>query len=262
MTLAIDVNGGRPTIATMASCNDVCDPSLAHYSFHSQLLSPRRVCSLSLLYKHNKKYLMQDVISIHKMKKLAEKAIMSGLKTHTKLYSALPQYLLLIRGGVDQGQISMVQTKEIAGIKRAVYKITHDKKNPLFKAWKLKAWKPKFIVVMYNKKVSEKIYEYQHTEEGLRYLLPSRPCIVQQAITSQNIWDTLMYVGGGTRAHNKWKPSKVTILDFEIDQSEAANLYQLLHAMHYGYGYSVPFPMGPTAFPGMRLFHFAVCRHV
>ena len=178
---------------------------------------------------------------------------MSGLKTHTKLYSALPQYLLVIRGGVDQGQIPMVQTKEIAGIKRAVYKISHDKKNPLFKAWKLKAWKPKFIVVMYNKKASEKIYEYQHTEEGLRYLLPSRPCIVQQAITSQNIWDTLMYVGGGTRAHNKWKPSKVTILDFEIDQSEAANLYQLLHAMHYGYGYSVPFPMGPTALPGMRV---------
>ena len=299
MTLAIDVNGGMPTVATIAVCNDVCDPSLAHYGFHFDIMSPR-----------------MDIISIEKMQTLARKAIVAGLDHHIRIngyypaqssslskYSkskpapnrpkpgscVLPKYLLIIRGGVDKGQIPMVLTKEIAGIKRAIFKIKRTMKAKYAPFNKNKSWKPKLIVVMYNKRVSEKIYEYQHTDGRLKYSLPSRPCIVQQAIMSADLWDTLMYVCGatdtGTRTKNTAKqtvkPSKVTILDFggderknpesktgarktvwEIDANEVGNLYQLLHAMHYGYGFAVPFSMGPTGLPGVHFIHFVVFNHL
>merc|ERR1719203_1582434 len=100
-----------------------------------------------------------------------------------------------------------------------------------------KRWKPKLIYVMYNKKTMEKIFEFKRTQNGFNYSRPSYPCMIQQSVTSQNMWDTLMYVGGGTKAKDKWKPSKVTILDWSghrngdpLDKSEAANLFQLLHS--------------------------------
>ena len=85
------------TVAMMAVINDVYDPSLEHYSFHSCLLPARK-----------------DVIGLDKMTLLARYAIQDGLERHVALYEQLPEFFVIMRSGVSTGQIPEVQTKELS----------------------------------------------------------------------------------------------------------------------------------------------------
>ena len=97
MTIGINVTGNTsPTVAIMATINDVFDPSLEHYNFHSTLLPPRK-----------------DVIGIEKMQQLARHSILEGMRKHMILWKTLPEYLVVMRSGVATGQVAFVQTKEI-----------------------------------------------------------------------------------------------------------------------------------------------------
>lgn len=245
MTIGINVTGNTsPTVAMMACINDPYDPSLEHYSFHGTLLPPRK-----------------DVIGIEKMQKLAEYGILEGLRKHFDLYNQLPEYLVVMRSGVATGQVAFVQSKEIgmticidivhplrlknvylyiAGIKRAIYRITRDKKNQKEFGKSLKKWTPDYFVVMVNKRISEKVYMAYHNGH---YQTPNRPIILQQAITSDHIWDSILYIGGGTKAERKWNPTKLSVIEYppkgRVPEGEFKNLVQMIHALHYGFGFSV-----------------------
>lgn len=80
----------------MACINDVYDPSLEYYTFHTTLLPPNK-----------------DIIGIDKVEQMARRGILEGLRNHVELYNRLPECFVILRSGVDTGQIPMVQTKEI-----------------------------------------------------------------------------------------------------------------------------------------------------
>lgn len=221
MTVSINVTGNtRPTVAIMATITDVYDPSLEHYSFHSTLLPPR-----------------VDVIGLEKMHRLAKVSLAEGLKRHKKLYGVYPQNLVIMRSGVSVGQVAFVQTKEIAGIKRAIYSLTRDAPRDS----KLRSWKPAFYVLMVNKHISEKVYETRDTGRDIQYNTPRAPIVVQKGITSQNIWDCILFIGGGTKAQRKWNPTKLSIIEYPDNarKGEFRNLLQMVHSLHYGFGFAV-----------------------
>ena len=60
-----------------------------------------------------------------------------------------------------------------------------------------KYWNPNIFYVMINKNISEKVYQYQDIGNNQRtYFNPSHLIIVQTDITSTNIWDTILFIGG------------------------------------------------------------------
>ena len=219
------------------------DPSLYHYSFHCSLLPPRR-----------------DVIGIHKMKNLIKNGLMTSMERHYKFFNKLPNNLLFIRSGVSIGQIPFIQTKEIGGINRAVYDIVRDKslQRKFGDALKTKrSWQPNIFYVMIQKNISETVYEFRSIGNNKKeYFNPAKPIIVQKDITSQTIWDSILFIGGGTRAQKKWPPSKLSIIKWpeNVNKNEYRNLVQYLHSLHYAFGPALPFPMGPTSLPSPLLY--------
>ena len=177
--------------------------------------------------------------------------------------------------------------------------------------------------------------------QNVKYRNPSRPIVLQHGITSEDIWDSILFVGGGTVAESKWNPTKLTVIEYperenvmimkqwlenEVEHEEYSgalaakgyesleslrgiedqqelgemgipeeeqgpmmaeieklrdieifdklikklkaqkqwvrdgefrNLLQMVHALHYGFGFSVPFPMGPGSLPSP--IHY--CQH-
>ena len=71
----------------------------------------------------------------------------------------------------------------------------------------------------------------------------------------------LLFIGGGTEAQNKWKPSNLSIIKWpeKLNPNEYRNLVQYLHSLQYGFEFVVPFPMGPTSLPSPLLYakHYA-----
>ena len=140
------------------------------------------------------------------------------------------------------------------GIKRAIYAIQRDK-DLKSRIKDIKKWKPNLIYLMINKNISEKIYEKDKSSG--QYTLPKSPLIVQQGIVSETVWDSIWFIGGGTKAQDKWSSSKLTILQYPDKLlNEVANLYQLIHSLHYGFGFAVPFQMGPTSLPSPRYLKY------
>ena len=128
--------------------------------------------------------------------------------------------------------------------------VIRDKKN----RGRFSKWNPSYIVAMVNKRIAERVYALGRDKQ---YWNPNRPIVVQSGITSSNIWDCILHIGGGTKAQNKWNPTRMTMIEYPEDgyDKEFRNFVQMIHALHYGYGFSV-------CFSCLGVFHFLFVRWI
>jgi len=236
--IVVDVNpdNGHWPIACLTLLTDACSGSL-------DVVFP--VCH----YMYNKKRIIPYEVIIAMMVKACVRAYAKTKK--------LPKQLIILRDGLSEGQFPELYSKEIAGIQRAVVK-------DVPKALKRKKWKPATAFMVVQKGILDRFsVPNKKARNGLAEVI--EPTLCYDGPLSKKYWDFLLQVTckreGGAR------PSKYVILQDRIglktNPTTVGELFNYIHALHYGYVPMVPWPNGPSAVPSPLKYaaHFAESLH-
>jgi len=237
-----ETGGIKPAVATISISRDAGhDGSLYHYSFSVTLLPPKRL-----------------IIGIHQMDDLIFKALetaMTQLRFQNNQKHDLPKALLFLRKGLSEGDYQSVLTKEVNGIRRALYRMNKNgpgnpqtKKHFSDAKGKFK-WMPEFAFATITRNIVEQIAVFNNKTNQIS--IPESPIIIQKGLTSSNIWDAIGFFN--IKDENKSKPTRITVLFDELKLSSnpmiTSDFYQYIHGLHYSYGFAIPFIMGCPGYP-------------
>jgi len=234
--IVVDVNPdhGHSPIACMTLLTDACSGSL-------DVVFP--VCH----YMSSKKRIIPYEIVVQMMVNVCTRAFAKTKK--------LPKQLLVLRDGLSEGQFPELYSKEIAAIKRAAV-------VEVPRALGKRRWKPAHCFICVQKGILDR-FSVPDRNNNLREV--AEPTLVFAGPLSKKYWDFLLQVtckhSGGA------KPSKYVILHDKIGLSEndtaVAELFNFIHALHYGFAPMVPWPNGPSAVPSPLKYaaHFAEGLH-
>jgi len=235
-TIGIDVikpQSTKPNICCISLSRDVYDGSTRSYSFHVGLLPQRH-----------------DIIGLRFAQFMWMQCIKNAVNTHVQYKkNKLPNSLIILRKGTSEGQIEHVATKEYAGLCRALYVLNRDAEfvSYLKTNFKVDKWEPKIVFAMITRGIIEKVAQF---DQG-NLQTPTRPIVVHNGpINATNLWDAITFFNAGSA---KARPSRLVViydgLNIAGNIQYVADFYQFLYSLGYGYGFSIPFPMGPTALP-------------
>jgi len=164
----------------------------------------------------------------------------------TRAYHKLgtvPNQIIVFREGISEGQFPEMYSKEITAIKKTI-------KGKMREKFEKPQWSPKFVFLC----VQKGIIDRAGIPQGRRRIAePLDPMLCFQGPLSRKHWDFLLHVVCDKRGGSK--PCKYTILNENIGLKKHAkngailDLFNFVHALHYGYCESVPFQNGPSAIP-------------
>merc|ERR1719187_2390153 len=79
---------------------------------------------------------------------------------------------------------------------------------------------------------------------------PNVGCVVYDRVPTSRYWDFVAYPNGNRRAKNP-RPVRWIVLRDEkkLYEDGALDFLNVVFALHWTYGFSIPFPMGCTAVP-------------
>ena len=98
---------------------------------------------------------------------------------------------------------------------------------------------------MVSRPLNKPYFKRKYIKKIVGFVKPTSTLVVQQGITSNHLWDTL------------WSSSKLTILEIaqysdskrefsKLLSTEIPSLFQLIHSMHYGFGFIIFSPALPA----------------
>lgn len=155
----------------------------------------------------------------------------------------LPKQILVFREGISEGQFPEMYSKEITAIKKTINVRMKEK-------FKAANFKPKFCFLC----VQKGIIDRAGIPKGRGKIAdPLEPMLCFMGPLSRKHWDFLLHVVCEKRGGAK--PVKYTILNENIGLKKHAkneaiiDLFNIVHALHYGYCESIPFQNGPSAIP-------------
>lgn len=157
-----------------------------------------------------------------------------------KFTKKLPKQIIVFREGIGEGSFPELYSKEITGIKKSVTVDCNQMLNV--------DWKPSFVFLTCQKGILNRV---SLTDRRNRINDPKEPLLVFQGPLSRKHWDFLLQVvcekRGGAR------PVKYVILYENIGLKKrpenVIDLFNIIHASHYGFCTSVPFQNGAASIP-------------
>jgi len=152
--------------------------------------------------------------------------------------NALPTQLFFFRDGVPDSQVREMHSKEVQSLSRAIRHVTET--------LKLK-WKPKINFMVFQTRIRDKFGEINHKKHG-KIEKPSKACAIYQRLPSSRFWDFVVY----PNAKSKYgKPVRWMVLvdGCKLAQTSPMDLLNFVYALHWTYGFAIPFPQGCCSVP-------------
>ena len=176
-----------------------------------------------------------------------------------------PKQLFVFRDGLPDPLFKESFSKEVVGIQRGIheFKTKHTDMNKL-------EIKLTFIIVSgsiidrFGIKCSgncgvEKCGKDSEDGGGFDVKPICDPCVIYNGITSERMWDFIIYPFHPKQKVDRCKPLRYIVLRDDSNLSDylansnvngAWDLWQFIYTLLYSYAFSIPFPMGPTTQPG------------
>jgi len=184
------------------------------------------------------------------------KLIQNVCKRAFEKTKTLPDQVVVFRDGISDGQFPELYSKEITGLKKAI-------NTDLSKLVKKTKWKPKILFLVVQKGILHRFGIQNQRRGGIDEIM--NPVVVFEGPLSRKYWDFLLQVTcnrvGGC------KPSRYVVLfeniGLKTDSVGWLDMFNFIHALHYGYAPMVPWPNGPSAIVGplKHAAHYAQNLH-
>jgi len=150
----------------------------------------------------------------------------------------LPSTIFFFRDGVPDNSMRELFSKEVVSLQRAI----HDLRDK----YKLRGrWKCKIEFMVFQTRIRDKFGEVQKSG---RVAKPKQPCAIYARLPSSRFWDFVVYPNTKSKYG---KPVRwIVLMDQEkLAEKSPMDLLNFVYALHWTYGFSIPFPQGCCSVP-------------
>jgi len=171
------------------------------------------------------------------------------IEKHSEL---LPKNIILFRGGLPDNRFGELYSKEVVAVQRAVRIFTDEigKKDK-----KIGKWRPKINFLVVNKSILDR---FGIVDEMQSYRSVNSPCVIMDDITSNRLFDFILWPYHPKKEENKTKPVRYIVLkdDMKISEDPGAclDMFQYIYSLCYCFVFAIPFPLGNTSNPSVLVY--------
>jgi len=150
----------------------------------------------------------------------------------------LPTQLFFFRDGVPDSQMREMHSKEVQSLKRSIAYVRE-------KLGLDKRWKVKLVFMVFQTRIRDKFGEIARNKKVVK---PTKPCAIYQRLPSSRFWDFVVFPNPKSKYG---KPVRwIVVMDeLKMAESSPADLLNFVYALHWTYGFAIPFPQGCCSVP-------------
>jgi len=180
----------------------------------------------------------RDIIPYKNMTALFTKSLERCYKIIGQNPAYLPNVIWFFRGGVAEGQLRELYTKEVNGVELALeqfktkYGLTKSK------------WDVKLEYTVAQRDIIDRFGEYQNG----KVMQCRDPCVIFDPILSNRLWDAVMLLSTNVKA----RPVRYVWMKDGLKLAAGqgfVDAYQFIYSLTWCYAMSVPWPMGNCSAP-------------